>query len=83
MNSKVEKIRAEIEKNKEIIIQKQARIRELERQLTEAENVELVMAIRSINAPPEKLLDIIAQISKRSTLTAKANTKTEDQNNET
>jgi len=79
MNSKVEKIKSEITKQKEAIAKSQHRIRELEKQLTEAENAELVMAIRSINVPPEQLLEVISKIGKKQSIQT---TKTEATQNE-
>jgi len=79
MNPKVEKLKSEINKQKEVITKSQLRIRELEKQLTEAENAELVMAIRSINIPPEQLLETISRIGKKQSIQT---TKTEATQNE-
>lgn len=55
MNPKIEKLTKEIEKTREKIAELQDRLRDLERQKTEAENTEYVAIIRSLNLSPQEL----------------------------
>ena len=49
MNAKIERINKEIDKTKGKISEQQARLRELEKQKTELENLEIVEAVRGMN----------------------------------
>ena len=46
MNTKIERVNKDIDKTKEKINEFQARLRELEKQKTELENIEIVEAVR-------------------------------------
>ena len=59
---RTEKIREELEKARQKAVQWQARAKDLERQLTEQENLEIIQAVRSITASPEELGDILGRI---------------------
>ena len=59
---RTEKIREELEKARQKAAQWQARAKDLERQLTEQENLEIIQAVRSITASPEELGDILGRI---------------------
>ena len=48
MNAKIERVVKEIDKTKEKINEQQARLRELEKQKTEFENLEIVDAVRGM-----------------------------------
>ncbi len=52
---KLERIIAEIEKTKETISKQQARLRELEAQKTEAENLQIVQMVRALRMTPAEL----------------------------
>ena len=52
---KLERIVAEIEKTKEIISKQQGRLRELEAQKTEAENLQIVQMVRALRMTPAEL----------------------------
>lgn len=52
---KLERIVAEIEKTKETISKQQARLRELEAQKTEAENLQIVQMVRALRMTPAEL----------------------------
>ncbi len=41
----------------------QARVKDLERRITEQENLEIVQAVRSVSATPEELRKILAQLA--------------------
>ncbi|MCL2829081.1 MAG: DUF4315 family protein [Oscillospiraceae bacterium] len=49
MNTKIEGINKKIDKSKSRIADEQARLRELEKQKTELENLEIVDAVRSMD----------------------------------
>ena len=59
---RTEKIREELEKARQKAAQWQARAKDLERQLTEQENLEIIQAVRGITASPEELKDILTRI---------------------
>ena len=52
---KLERIIAEIEKTKETISKQQARLRELEAQKTEVENLQIVQMVRALRMTPAEL----------------------------
>lgn len=52
---KLERIIAEIEKTKETISRQQAKLRELEAQKTEVENLQIVQMVRALRMTPAKL----------------------------
>lgn len=56
------RLREELEKARQKAVQWQARAKDLERQLTEQENLEIIQAVRSITASPEELGDILGRI---------------------
>lgn len=59
---RAERIREELEKARKKAAQWQARAKDLERQLTEQENLEIIQAVRSLTAYPEELGDILGRI---------------------
>ena len=59
---RTEKLKEELEKARQKAAQWQARAKDLERQLTEQENLEIIQAVRSITASPEELGDILERI---------------------
>lgn len=52
---KLERIIAEIERTKETISKQQGRLRELEAQKTEAENLQIVQMVRALRMTPTEL----------------------------
>lgn len=62
MNPKIEKIRMEIEKTQGKITQLQDRVKELERQRMELENTDIIGIVRSINATPEELAQLLKSL---------------------
>ena len=52
---KLERIIAEIEKTKETISKQQSRLRELEAQKTEVENLQIVQMVRALRMTPAEL----------------------------
>lgn len=59
MNPKIDKLTKEIEKAREKLAEWQARLRDLERQKTEAENTEYVAIVRSLNISPQELAEFV------------------------
>jgi len=59
---KLERLRQDFETATRKAAKWQARARELEKQITEQENLEIIQAVRSITAKPEELRAILARI---------------------
>ena len=59
---KLEKLKTELEKAKQKAAEWQARIKDIERQITEQENLEIIQAVRSVTASPEELQKILGMI---------------------
>ena len=60
-NKKVLKIEKEIQKTREKITKQQNKLKELEMQKTEAENLEIVQMVRSLNMTPAELSVFLAK----------------------
>ena len=56
---KLERIIAEIEKTKETISKQQGRLRELEAQKTEVENLQIVQMVRALRMTPAELSNFL------------------------
>lgn len=59
MSNKLQKVLSEIDKVKEKIAVQQTRLRELEQQKTELENMEIVGMVRGLDVAPEELAAFI------------------------
>ena len=59
---KIERLRAELEKARQKAAEWQARAKDIERQITEHENMEIIQAVRGITASPEELKTILGLI---------------------
>lgn len=59
MNPKIKKIDAEYEKNAAKIAELQARQKELEKQRTEFENLDIIGLVRNLGVTPDELAAII------------------------
>jgi hypothetical protein len=59
MNPKIERVIKDIDKTKEKITEFQSRLRELEKQKTELENIEIVEAVRGMDIPLNDLPAIL------------------------
>ena len=81
---KLEKLKAELEKAKQKAAEWQARVKDIERQITEQENIEIIQAVRGITASPEELKKILGMIQSMKELPQEELTKKEetDQNEE-
>lgn len=60
-NKKVLKIEKEIQKTREKITEQQGKLKELEMQKTEAENLEIVQMVRSLHMTPAELSEFLAK----------------------
>ena len=60
-NKKVLKIEKEIQKIREKITEQQGKLKELEMQKTEAENLEIVQMVRSLHMTPAELSEFLAK----------------------
>ena len=67
---KREKLRADLVRANEKIREWQARARDIERQITECENMEILQAVRSVASSPEELWAVLDMI--RATTTSSA-----------
>lgn len=59
MNPKINKLRAELEKNNERIEKLQARNAELQQQLQEAENLEILGMVRACGMSVEEIVQLL------------------------
>ena len=62
MEAKKDKLRADLVRAKEKASEWQARVRDIERQITEQENLEIIQAVRSMLTAPEDLRDVLDMI---------------------
>ena len=60
--NKIDRLKAELVKAKEKSSEWQARVRDIERQITEQENLEIIQAVRSMLTTPEDLRDVLDMI---------------------
>ena len=60
-NRKILKIEREIQKTREKITEQQGRLKKLEMQKTEAENLEIVQMVRSLHMTPAELSVFLAK----------------------
>ena len=64
--TKLEKLKAELIRAREKASEWQARVRDIERQITEQENLEIIQAVRGMISAPEDLravLDMIREVN--------------------
>ena len=64
---KIRQLDEEIQKLKEKILKYEKRLEQLETQKTEAENLLIIRAVRSVNVSPEELQELLKTISQRKT----------------
>ena len=62
MNAKIMRVSREIDKTKEKISEQQARLRELERQKTELENLDIVSTVRGMNISFADLAELLKNV---------------------
>ncbi len=70
---KIRQLGEEIQKLKEKILKYEKRLEQLETQKTEAENLLIIRAVRSVNVSPEQLKELLKSIDPK---------RTEDDENE-
>lgn len=56
---KINRLKADLAKAKEKATEWQAKIKDLERQITEQENLEILQTVRGVAASPEEIRDIL------------------------
>lgn len=59
---KLDRLKTELEKAKQKAAEWQARVKDIESQITEQENMEIIQAVRSVTASPEELKKILGMI---------------------
>ncbi len=57
--TKIDSLKAELARAKEKASEWQGRVRDIERQITECENTEILLAVRSVAATPEDLRQLL------------------------
>jgi len=62
MNPKLQKLRAELDKNTEKISKLQSRNVELKKQIQELENIDIIGMVRECGLSPEALSDLLAKV---------------------
>ena len=62
MKAKIERVCKEIEKTKEKINEQQARLRDLEKQKTEFENLDIVSTVRGMNISFAELAELLKNV---------------------
>ncbi len=60
--TKIDSLKAELIRAKEKASEWQARVRDIERQITEQENLEIIQTVRSIAAAPEDLRNLLTML---------------------
>lgn len=74
---KIHRLKAELQRATQKAAEWQARIKDLERQITEQENLEIVQAVRGVTTTPEELKKILEMIQSMKTLPQNSFTKKE------
>ena len=60
--TKLDRLKADLVRAKEKASEWQARVRDIERQITEQENIEIVQAVRGMISEPEELRTVLDMI---------------------
>ena len=60
--TKIDELKAELVRAKEKANEWQARVRDIERQITEQENLEIIQAVRGLVSAPEELRSVLDMI---------------------
>ncbi|MBQ9720950.1 MAG: DUF4315 family protein [Oscillospiraceae bacterium] len=61
--AKIDRLREDLARAEEKAAEWQARVKDIRRQITEQENLEILQAVRSVAASPEELRGLLAQIA--------------------
>ena len=75
--TKLDRLKADLVRAKEKASEWQARVRDIERQITEQENIEIVQAVRGMISEPEDLRTVLDMIR---TITTSPTTNFEKEN---
>ncbi len=59
---KIERLKTELNKARQKANQWQARAKDIERQITEQENMEIIQAVREIHVSPEELKGLLGKL---------------------
>jgi len=59
---RIDRLKAELVRAKEKTNEWQARVRDIERQITECENMEILQTVRSVAVTPEELRNLLDKI---------------------
>lgn len=59
---KIDRLKAELAKAKEKTAEWQARVKDIEKQITEQENMEILQAVRGVAASPEEIREVLELI---------------------
>ena len=81
-NKKILKIEKEIQKTREKITEQQGKLKDLEMQKTEAENLEIVQMVRSLHMTPAELSVFLAKGVIPDDMPVSENESMEDMENE-
>lgn len=75
---KIERLKADLEKARQKAAEWQARVRDIERKITEYENLEIIQTVRGITASPEELKTILGLIQSMKELPQEKTIKAEE-----
>ena len=75
---KLDRLKTELEKAKQKAAEWQARVKDIESQITEQENMEIIQAVRSVTASPEELKKILGMIQSMKELPQTKRTQKEE-----
>lgn len=59
---KIERLKTDLEKARQKAAEWQVRVKDIERQITEHENMEIIQTVRNVTASPEELKTILGLI---------------------
>jgi len=79
---KIDRLQEELVKTKEKANQWQARVRDLEKQITEQENLQILQTVRSIATTPEDLRNVLNMLRAGKGMPRRNDTQQEDSGNE-
>ena len=76
--TKLDRLKADLVRAKEKASEWQARVRDIERQITEQENLAIIQAVRSLPSAPEDLRGLLDMIRAAGALSQSNSTEQED-----
>ena len=80
---KIERLKTELNKARQKANQWQARAKDIERQITEQENMEIIQAVREIRVSPEELKGLLGKLKSVEKLQIPDSSKEEKNEHET